>query len=274
MIIDSHAHIGRIAVLNLSVRKMLYSMEKYGVDFSLVSNIECTEYYARDKRLPWFLRKSQTRVLKRTLRAVRRHSDKLGVLVWLRIGSEMPDEKLIRLIEKNRALIYGIKLHPYRSFVAPDDPKLEPVYELARRFGLPVVSHTGDCEEGDSLHLYNAAQAHPDIDFVAVHMDLDTDNLKAIELISRLPNLYGDTTWVSTKSAIKAIEVCGSEKILFGTDNTIDGKDHLFVNRAGQRALSQDYFHVLPEKISRVDYENIMYKNAEKLFKIKLTDKL
>ena len=105
-------------------------------------------------------------------------------------------------------------------------------------------------------------------------MDLDTDNLKAIELISRLPNLYGDTTWVSTKSAIKAIEVCGSEKILFGTDNTIDGKDHLFVNRAGQRALSQDYFHVLPEKISRVDYENIMYKNAEKLFKIKLTDKL
>ena len=32
MIIDSHAHIGNLLVLNLSVRKLLWSMKRYGVD--------------------------------------------------------------------------------------------------------------------------------------------------------------------------------------------------------------------------------------------------
>ncbi len=271
MIIDSHAHIGRVLFMNLSLKKLLYSMEKYGVDFSLVSNIECTEYYQRDKKLPFILRKSQTRALKRTLRAVKKHPDKLGILVWLRIGQELPDEKLIKLIEKNREYIYGIKLHPYRSQTAPDSPKLEPVYDLARRFDLTVVSHTGDSDEADSIRLYNAAKAHPDINFVAVHMDLESGNDRAIERISKLPNLYGDTTWVPVKSTLKAIDKCGSQKILFGTDNPIDGKDTLLYNRAGQRALSQEYFNEFKTMVSKDDYDKIMYKNAERLFNIKLS---
>ena len=40
MVIDSHAHIGNLWVLNLNVRKVLWSMEQYGVDFSLVSSID------------------------------------------------------------------------------------------------------------------------------------------------------------------------------------------------------------------------------------------
>ena len=255
MIIDSHAHIGRVLFMNLSLKKLLYSMEKYGVDFSLVSNIECTEYYQRDKKLPFILRKSQTRALN----------------VWLRIGQELPDEKLIKLIEKNREYIYGIKLHPYRSQTAPDSPKLEPVYDLARRFDLTVVSHTGDSDEADSIRLYNAAKAHPDINFVAVHMDLESGNDRAIERISKLPNLYGDTTWVPVKSTLKAIDKCGSQKILFGTDNPIDGKDTLLYNRAGQRALSQEYFNEFKTMVSKDDYDKIMYKNAERLFNIKLS---
>lgn len=271
MIIDSHAHIGRILLFHLSVRKLLWSMRQYGVDFSLVSNIECTEYYKPHKRLPRIFVKSQYRVLKRTLRRVRPHADKLGVLVWLRIGEEQPDDKLYRLIEKNRSLIYGVKLHPFRSETAPDDPRLEPVYALARHFHLPVVSHTGDIEEAKTARLYRAAKAHPDIDFVAVHMDLESGNREAIELIAQLPNLYGDTTWVPLESARYAVETCGSEKILFGTDNPIDGKTHLLVNRAGQRALSQAYFNEFRTMVSAEDYENIMYKNAEKLFHISVS---
>lgn len=270
MVIDTHAHIGRISLFHLSVRRLLWSMKRYGVDFSLVSNIECTEYIAAHKRLPFFLRRSQVHVLKRTVRKVKRHAGKLGILVWLRIGSEQPDEKLYRLIRKHRSLIYGIKLHPFRSETAPDDPQMEPVYALARYFQLPVVSHTGDIEQAKTARLYRAAQQHPDINFVAVHMDLDSGNKEAIDLIARLPNLYGDTTWVPLESTVYAVETCGSEKILFGTDNPIDGKNHLFVNRAGQRALSQAYFNEFRSMVSAEAYDNIMYKNAEKLFHIKL----
>lgn len=272
MIIDSHAHIGRILFFNLPVRHVLYSMKKYGVDFTLVSNIESTEYYLEGKRLPRIFQKSQYRVLKRTLRAVKKHPDKLGALIWLKIESELPDEKLCRLIEKNRQYIYGIKLHPYRSETAPDIPRLKPVFDLARRFQLPIVSHTGNIEQAGTQHLFNAAKENSDINFVAVHMDLDSGNKAAIDLISQLPNLYGDTTWVPIKSTLYAIEKCGSEKILFGTDNPIDGKHTLLVNKAGQRALSQEYFNEFKTMVSQESYDNIMYKNAERLFRIRLSD--
>ena len=272
MIIDSHAHIGRIAVYNLSMRKILYSMKRYGIDFTLVSSIECIENDDKGRPVPRIVQRSQYRVLKRSLRAVKKAPDKVGLLVWLKIRQEQPDEKLIRLIEKNRRYIYGIKLHPYRSRTAPDSPKMQAIYDLARRFDLPVVSHTGDCEEADSEHLYNAAKQNPDINFVAVHMDLESGNRRAIDFISKLPNLYGDTTWVPVSSTLRAIELCGSEKILFGSDNPVDGKDTYLVNNAGQRALSQEYFNEFKTMVSAEDYDNIMYKNAERLFKIKLPE--
>ena len=106
-------------------------MERYGVDFSLVSSIESTEYYKPHKRLPFFLRRSTLRVCKKTVRAVKRHPDKLGALLWIQTGRKIPVERLSRFIEKNRQYIYGIKIHPYRSEVAPDDPRMEPVYALA-----------------------------------------------------------------------------------------------------------------------------------------------
>ena len=106
-------------------------------------------------------------------------------------------------------------------------------------------------------------------DFIAVHMDLESGNRQAIDLIAKLPNLYGDTTWVPIKSTLYAIERCGSEKILFGTDNPIDGKRHMEFNRAGQRSLCQEYFREFRDMVSAEDYENIMHQNAERLFHIK-----
>ena len=262
MKIDSHAHIGRIFVYNLSYKRVLLSMEKYGVDFSLVSSFESIENDSRGKPVPWILQKRQNRVLIRTVKSVKKAPDRLGALIWLKIRQETPNKRTYRLIEKYRRYIYGIKLHPYRSRTAPDDPRMQPVYELARHFGLPVVSHTGDCEEGDSRHLYNAAKANPDINFVAVHMDIDTDSKNVIGFIKELPNLYGDTTWVPYDNVLNAVRTCGSEKILFGSDNPMDGKDTL--------QYSKKFFVDLKEDISEEDYENIMHKNAERLFGIKL----
>ena len=39
---------------------------------------------------------------------------------------------------------------------------------------------------------------------------------------------------------------------------------------AGQRSLYQEYFNEFKEMVSQDDYDNIMYKNAVKLFNIKL----
>ncbi len=268
MIIDTHAHIGKMLTFNMPEENVLYSMEKYGIDFSLVSNVEATENSHSGMKIPKIFQKSQNRVLEKSLKFARENSDKIGLLPWLKIRQELPDEKFIKLLKENRDIIYGLKLHPFHSRTAPDDEKLEPIYRLAKEYNLPIVSHTGGCEEANSQRLYNAAKKHPEINFVMVHMDLGTDNEQAIRLLGELPNLYGDTTWVPVASTIKAIEKWGSEKILFGSDNPIDGKDTYLTNGYGQRSLYQEYFNEFKSAVSKADYENVMYKNAQRLFGI------
>ena len=269
-IIDTHVHIGNMINFVMTEEMVLYSIAKYGIDFSLISNIEAAEFDHQGNPVPKELQQSQNDLLKQTICVARRHPEKLGVLVWLKLSSEQPDDEFEDILKNNLDIIYGFKLHPFHSKVAPDDKRLEPYYALAEKYSLSVVSHTGGCEEARSIHLYNAAKANPDLNFVMVHMDLGTDNSEALDLLGKLPNLYGDTTWVPVSTTLEAVKRWGSEKMLFGTDNPIDGKDTLLFNMAGQRSLYQEYFNEFKEMVSQDDYDNIMYKNAVKLFNIKL----
>ncbi|MBR2280673.1 MAG: amidohydrolase family protein [Ruminococcus sp.] len=268
MIIDTHAHIGHMLNFNMTEDDLLYSVEKYNIDFTLLSNIECAEFDHKGRKVPKLLQKSQNKVFTKTLSFVKKHPDKLGLLVWLKIGSELPDERFINMLKENREYIYGFKFHPFHSKTAPDDKRLEPIYRLAEEYKLPAVSHTGGNEQAKSIHLYNAAKAHPEIDFVMVHMDLGTDNKEALDLLGKLPNLYGDTTWVPIETTIEAIKRYGSGKMLFGSDNPIDGRDTFLHNKTGDRSLYQKYFNELRDMISKEDYENLMYKNAQRIFSV------
>ena len=270
MIIDTHVHIGTCIGFDMRPEHVLYSMERYGIDFSIVSNGEAAEYDHEGRPIPAELQKSQNETFLDTVRFARENPDKIGVAIWLKTASELPDEEFIRILRENRDVIYAFKLHPFHSRVAPDSPRMEPIYRLAAEYHLPIGSHTGGCEEARSIHLYNAAKAHPELSFVMVHMDLGTDNREAIELLGKLPNLYGDTTWVSVKSTLEAVRRWGSEKILFGSDNPIDGKDTYLDNGRGERSLYQAYFNEFRSMVTPEDYDNIMYKNAERLFHIKL----
>lgn len=270
MIIDTHAHIGKILNFNMKTEELLYSMERYGIDFSLVSNIEGAEYSHSGVKVPFFLTKKQNKLLKNTIAAARKAPGKLGIMVWCKLHGETPDDEFRQLIKDNRDIIYGLKFHPFHSLTSPDSEKAEPFYKIAAEFNLPIASHTGGCEEAMSDHLYNAAKKHPELNFIMVHMDLGTDNSRALKLLGKLPNLYGDTTWVPIQTTIKAIKLYGSEKMLFGTDNPIDGKDTLLHNGFGERSLYQQYFNELKELLPPDDYDNLMYKNAQRLFKIKI----
>lgn len=273
MIIDTHVHIGKMVGFDMREEDVLYAMERYGIAFSLVSCIEGAECDHRGRRIPRFLQKSQNAVLSKTVKFAREHPDRIGAAPWIKPLTEQPDEEFVRLIRENRDVIYAIKLHPFHSLVAPDDERLESYYQIAAEYDLPIVSHTGGRQEAMSIRLYNAAKAHPELNFVMVHMDLGTDNLEAIELLGKLTNLYGDTTWVSIESTAEAIRRWGSEKILFGSDAPIDGKDTYLHNRTGDRSLYQAYFHEFRDMVSAWEYDNVMYKNAQRLFGIRIGEK-
>lgn len=270
MIIDTHTHIGHVLQFDMTEEQLLYAMERYGIAFSLFSHIGGVEFDHQGNPVPPALQKPQNQLLREAVAAAQKAPGRLGVTPWMKIRSELPDAAFRDLLEKHRALIYGLKLHPFHSRTAPDEDRLEPLYRLAAEYGLPVVSHTGGCEEAASVHLYRAAKKHPELDFVMVHLDLGTDHRRAVELLGALPNLYGDTTWVPLATAEEVIRRWGSEKLLFGTDNPIDGKDTLLHNRFGERSLYQQYFHELRERIPPEAYANVMYRNAQRVFHIRL----
>ena len=263
MIIDSHAHIGEMLNFKLSETVLLDSMERYAIDFCLVSNVESSEVDHEQVLIPSCSQHSQLKSNERVLKFVKQHPNRLGALIWVKPLLEAVDASLEALIEENRAVIYGLKVHPYHSRVAFDDKRMIPYFELARKYQLPIVTHTANDQYSTPLHVYEVAKRYPDLNFVMVHLGLGTDHELAIKLISKLPNLYGDTTWVNAKDTLKAIKVCGVDKIMFGSDNPIDGLETL-----GKR-IYQDYFYDLKNSLSHTDYEKLMGLNAKQIFKIK-----
>ena len=232
MIIDTHVHIGDMLDFVLKKEDVISSMKRFGIDHSIVSSLNAAEF---DHKL-------------RPVKA---------------------DYDLYKAINNNRKYIKAIKFHPYHSNLPFDGAETEPFIELAQHYGLPAVVHTGGCDAASCVRVYNAAKKFPKTKFVMVHMGLGTDNSEAIELISRLPNLFGDTTWVPVSSTLKLIRKAGIEKIMFGSDNPIDGPDTYLHNRSGERSLYQQYFNELKEMLSPEDYDRLMYKNASELFGIK-----
>lgn len=268
MIIDTHVHIGRILNFNMKPSEVLYSMERYGISYSIVSDIRGAEFGHKHERVPKILRRSQMQCAESVVSFAKEHPDKIGAALWMKPYEEEADDKLFSFIEENRQYIKALKFHPFHSCVNFDDDRMEQYMELARAFSLPVVSHTGGSDAASCLRVYYMAKRHPDINFVMVHQGLGTDNNESIYLAGKLDNLYGDTTWVPMESTLRFIERNGSDRIVFGSDNPIDGKDTYLHNKTGDRSMYQDYFHVLPTLLPEEDYEKLMSGNARRLFKI------
>lgn len=273
MIIDTHVHIGKMLNFVMTEPDVIDSMKRYHIDYSIVSNINAAEFDHDLKPIPQKYQHSQLECLNEVISFAQKYPDQIGAAVWVKPYSEKADSALYEAIEKNRKYIKAIKFHPYHSNEPFDSKKTEPFLHLAEYYGLPVAVHTGGCDAASCIRVYNAAKRHPKTNFIMVHMGLGTDNTEAIELVSKLPNLYGDTTWVPVKSTLALIEKAGAEKIVFGSDSPIDGRDTYFCNRKGDRSLYQEYFNEFRDMVSADDYELIMHGNAERIFKLSVKTK-
>lgn len=267
-IIDTHMHIGGENVgFHMNEEMVLELMDKYNVSYALVSNGDSAEMDHQQKLLSFQM--SQEDSLRRTLEFARKNPGKIGVAPWVKPYLQGLTKELTDMIKDNLDVIKAIKLHPFHSDVKPTDKRMLPYLELAEELGLPVVSHTGGCEAADPVYMYEAAKMFPGIPFVMVHMGLGSDNKQALDLLGKADNLFGDTTWVPMQTTIEAIHRYGADRMMFGTDSPIDGVDTYLCNPRGDRSLYQDYFELLPEQISKDAYEKLMFRNAERIFKIK-----
>lgn len=267
MIIDTHVHIGTMLNFDMKEEHILYMMKEYNIDHCIVSNSECATHDHMQNPIPKKYLKSHIETNKRVIDFAKKHKDKITVALWVNPQEDI--ELFEPIIKDNLDVIRAIKFHPFHSKLRFDSNLVKSYINLAQKYNLAVVTHTGNSECDDVKLVYEVAKIYKDVNFVMVHMGLGTDNKEAIDLISKLPNLYGDTTWVCVESTLRFLQVCGDDKIVFGSDAPIDGKDTYLDNGKGDRSLYQQYFNEFKSMVSKETYDKIMYKNAQKLFKIK-----
>lgn len=255
-IIDSHMHVGTVDGLDMPDHLVVPAMERYGVDFGLLSNIEGGEY-GRDGLIPEWQRKDQREANDRVLALAHENPGRLGCQFWIRPALEGYAPWIEGYLREHARIFRALKFHPYRAAMNATHENLVPYYRLASRLGIPVAVHTADDENSRVWFAVEAARRNPCVNFILVHMGLGTDNGEAIEAMRELPNVYGDTTWVPVESVMRAIRECGSEKVIFGTDSPIDGLDTYEKYGGLMEAL---------DGLDQSDRENVLFRNAVRLF--------
>ena len=258
MIIDAHAHIATWPTLKESEKMILVSMEKYAIGFSIISDCDCSEFPSLDKPSHSV---NSLLGLRHVISFVKKDPSRLGAAFWIRPVKEKVTPEMKEYIKKNREYIYALKFHPFESQMKISDKRLLPYLELAREFSLPILVHTAKDEFSDIKMLANLANDNKDLNFIAAHLQLCSDNTDGLLALKKADNLYADTAWVPMKMAKKVLLTIGDNRIMFGSDNPIDGYDTL------GNPMYEDYFHNKCKLPGRL-YHNLMYRNAMEVYKI------
>lgn len=267
--IDTHVHIGgEEAGFHMNEEMVLHSMEKYNIDISIVSNGDSVEYGENFIKLLEEMQISQEETLARVIKFCRENPGRIYGGFWCKPHHEVLTDDIDKMIEDNRDVIVALKVHPTLSNLSFTDEKMHPYLKLAQKYHLPVIVHTANDEVASPMRVYEMACRYPGLTFIMAHMGLGTDNKLAVDLMDKASNLYADTTWVPVETTLEVIRRYGSERVMFGSDNPIDGLDTYSCNPWGEPNIYRQYFGSLKEMISVKDYENLMDKTARRLFRI------
>lgn len=262
MIIDAHAHVGRFLNLDLSQKKLLNAMDRYGIDGAIISAITGMEVTSEQKLLDEQMQISQIRGNEKCIEFARKYPDRFRVLLWMKPLSEGFNEDFERLYLENQDIVVGLKAHPYYSALPFNDWRYDGYIQMAERYQLPILIHTASDECSNPRWVAEVAEHYPNVKFILGHMELGSDHMEVIKMMHNLPNLYADTAWVDLGGILKALAVVGADRILFGSDVPIDGVD-TYANAMYQQIFNEIYDY-LPNEVA----DRILFQNAIDLFKL------
>lgn len=163
----------------------------------------------------------------------------------------------------------AFKLHLPAYGQSANAKYLKKVLEVAASTQLPVILHTGcfhmklfykNPELGEVDQFKDWFERFPNISFILAHMNYHQPQ-KAMELAENYPQLYLDTSWQPTETIAEAVRRVGSERILFGSDWPLVGRNIEIGIRRIEDALVSGL-------IRQEDYDRILGHNALKLFKL------
>ncbi len=268
MIIDCHVHLNNyhdenVDALQECLQRLQATMRRNGVDVAIV----LTSY----KRVPG---RPPTREVVEAIRGIKNLYVVAGIS-YANFG-EPAVEELRGFLQEGT--IRGLKLYPGYEPFYPADPKLEPAYQLAAEFKVPVMIHSGDTYNprgkvkfAHPLNIDEVAVDHPDVNFIICHLGNPWFR-DCMEVVYKNANVYADISGLVLGDFSDRFERYMrnqlQEMLLWGVDpsNVLFGTDWPISSMESYVEFLEDL--KVPVKERRL----IMYENAARLFRIPVAD--
>jgi predicted TIM-barrel fold metal-dependent hydrolase len=245
-VIDSHLHI--IEDKDLFGRDMIFTWDDLTTYLGIVSRVQLMPAMEKDH---------DSRQVNHNFFKQLKHFS-LNKQVW---GFYWPhptevDSEFLKTYD-----VAGIKYHPSVSQL--EIHKAKDVLDLVEDTGLPLVVHCGRNIKS-RIEFCIEAYKKRNITIIAAHLGgvsppLVSRALEMLEDTNDFDNFYLDTASIDVARLIaRAINVIGSERILFGTD--IPFHEFHVLRYAMQQVWERD-----DVRITSQDMKNIMYANVERI---------
>lgn len=181
------------------------------------------------------------------------------------------EEDAPHLLEDDiRAGLKGLKLYPVNRAFSVSDERCYPVYEMAKKLGIPVTIHFGisigyfsDLRYGNPIDLHPVARDFPDVPFILAHFGCGFLR-EALFLSYQCQNIYVDTSssnrWIEylpysidLKSVFKkCLHILGADRLIFGTDSNFFPRGYRYT--------------ILKEQMAILDSLNVKEEDKAKIF--------
>ncbi|MBC7661200.1 MAG: amidohydrolase family protein [Chitinophagaceae bacterium] len=236
------AVLGPAQALQGTIPNLLLSMEKYGIDKTLViaTHNQCSN--------EWLLDNVEDRP---ELLAVTTLPD-----LPPSSNVESYAHELEHLIERGSK---GFKIHTNFDNLPGDHPAYRAYFEVAKAHSKFVILHTGhfhvpqyrNSNAPSLLEFEGYFQEYPEVKVCLAHMNRDRPE-DAWTYMKRYEQIYADTSWQTSANIRQAYSAVGLDRILFGSDWPLLHKE-----------LQGDALEVLRQALEENQVEKICGKNAE-----------
>ena len=257
MIIDTHSHFDDLAVMSFdqSLKHHLDMMDRLGIDCLIQSlaralgRENCVNFDGYAEKCLELYERSGKRIF--------------SYFVYTPFKSDF----CIGMIEEyiGDPAFVGIKIHPADNYRYADDEAFRPVYETAKKYGCPIMSHTWALTSNPKQkyavpeRFEKFIREYPEVNLIFGHSGGRIEGIKtAAEIGERYKNVYFDIAGdIYDRALIKYIAGrVGADRLLFASDLP-------WFDPASQMGM------VLGADISTDDKALILGENAAKLFSIR-----
>lgn len=207
MIIDAHVRLGRGREVELTVERLLATMDELGIDKALVSPDERSIAY--DNRVG-------------NEHVARAAAGSAGRLLPYAVANPWRGRAAVEELARARdAGAVALALDPTLQGFDVLDGLADPLIEFAGTYGWPVYIRTGTPPTALPLPVASLARRTPEIAFVMGKSGATDFWIDAVPALTYAPNLYADTAyapWDTVLTGFAAAADVGAHRVVFSTD--------------------------------------------------------